>query len=326
MNFLHKCPSLSSSHFWLVLSLTLGVAVEDETVGGTAGDARDDVGGSQLDDAVAESLGAGEALKTSEVSGKASHVRRGHGGTGERAGAATGKGGEDVGARGKDVDKRAVVGEAGARVGGGGGTNGAGGRLGSRGVVGGVRVIVSGRDGEEDVVVDHGGGGAVESSRVATSQGHVGDDTIGAVPPAGVTGDEVDTGNDAGVAAGALVVQNLDAVEPGVLGDTVGVGADGSSNVGAVSLSVAVDTSGVVGDQLSAATEVRVAGVDARVEDVRAGAGTGRVVVAVGASTTAAGRDAGQTPWGTRLSGVGVEGDDAVLLDEVDLEVTGQQE
>ena len=56
LNFLHKCPSRNSSHSWLALSLTLGVAVEDETVGSAAGDAGDDVGGSQLDDAVAESL------------------------------------------------------------------------------------------------------------------------------------------------------------------------------------------------------------------------------------------------------------------------------
>lgn len=60
--------------------LTRGVAVEGKAVGGTAGQTGDDTSGSEGDDAVAQGLGTGEALKTSKVSSKTGDVGRSHGG------------------------------------------------------------------------------------------------------------------------------------------------------------------------------------------------------------------------------------------------------
>lgn len=59
--------------------------------------------------------------------------------------------------------------------------------------------------------------------------------------------------------------------------------------------------------------------VDTSVEDVGAGAGTGAVVVDVRAAATAAVGDAAQTPGGVGLADVGVNGEDLLLLDVVDL-------
>lgn len=71
-------PISRSPRVLLVLRLTGRVTVEGEQVGGAAGDARDDVGGGELADAVAESDGAGVALEGGEVGTETGDVRRGH--------------------------------------------------------------------------------------------------------------------------------------------------------------------------------------------------------------------------------------------------------
>jgi hypothetical protein len=106
-------------------------------------------------------------------------------------------GAEDRGTGGEDVNNGAVVGEAGPGVTRGSGTDSAGLGLGGGGVVGSVGVVVTGSDGQEDTGVDKGSGGAVDSGRLAATERHVGDGTVGAVAGLGVAGDEVDTSNDA---------------------------------------------------------------------------------------------------------------------------------
>lgn len=59
--------------------------------------------------------------------------------------------------------------------------------------------------------------------------------------------------------------------------------------------------------------------VDTSVDDVGASACTGAVVVSVGRAAAGFVRDTGNTPRSARLGGVGVEGDDGILLDEFDL-------
>jgi hypothetical protein len=61
-----------------------------------------------------------------------------------------------------------------------------------------------------------------------------------------------------------------------------------------------------------------VAGVDTSVNDVGAGAGTSTGVVGVARGAVSVG-DTRNTPGGTALGGVGVDGHDGILLDEFDL-------
>jgi hypothetical protein len=63
----------------------------------------------------------------------------------------------------------------------------------------------------------------------------------------------------------------------------------------------------------------RVVGLDAGVDDVRAGALTSAGVVGVASRTTGASRDPGKTPRRVGLGGVGLELHDGILLNEVDL-------
>lgn len=127
---------------------------------------------------------------------------------------------ENVGAGGKDVDDAAIVGEAGAGVLGDGGADDAGALLRGGGDVVGVLVLVA--------------GGVVDGGRVAAAEAHAGKDALGARAAARVGDDKVHAGNDARVGAGPLVVEDLDAVDVGLLGDAVRGAADGAGAVGAV--------------------------------------------------------------------------------------------
>lgn len=113
-------------------------------------------------------------------------------------------------------------------------------------------------------------------------------------------------------------VEDLHGVEPGLLGNTVGGTTDGTGNVGAVAVAVRVRAVDKVGGKGGAAAKVGVRGVDTRVNDVRASAGAGAGVVGV-ARAAAAVRDAADAPGSTGLGGVGVDVDNGVLLNELDL-------
>lgn len=239
-----------------------------------------------------------------------------HGGTRDGAGAAANPGGEDISTGGKDVNDAAVVGEAGAVVVAVSGTDGADRGLGSRGGVGSVAVVVTGSDGDKDTRALELGSGAVDGGGVATTEGHGSDDTTGAVAVAVVVGNKVHAGDDGGELARATVVEDLDTVDVGLLGDTVGLGADGARAVGAVA--VAVAAGGVVRlDELGTALELGVGVLDTGVNHVGAGASTGGVVVAVGGGTGTGARDASKAPGSVVL--LGVDGDNGILLNVLDL-------
>lgn len=108
-------------------------------------------------------------------------------------------GGEDVNTGGVTVDGSAVVGETGEGVVAVSGTDGEDGGLGSGGDVGGLLGLVTGSDGEEDTGGDDTGGGGVDGSRLAATERHVGNSTVGAAAGLDIAGYEVDTGNDTGV-------------------------------------------------------------------------------------------------------------------------------
>ena len=71
--------------------------------------------------------------------------------------------------------------------------------------------------------------------------------------------DVVHTSDDSGVGARTVVAKDLDGVEVGLLGDTVGGGADGSCDVGAVTLAIAVAATSKVLQEGGAAIEVLLA-------------------------------------------------------------------
>lgn len=171
-------------------------------------------------------------------------------------GLTTGPGGENVATRSKDVDNAAVVGERGASVAGGGGTDSAGGGSRGGGVVVGIVVAVTSGDGEEDAASDEVLGSLVQGSGVATTEGHVDESTVGAAAASGITGDEVNTGDDTSVGTRAVVTEDLDTVDGGVLGDTVRGRADGTGAVGAVAVGIAVDATSEVGNEGSTTGEV----------------------------------------------------------------------
>lgn len=68
----------------------------------------------------------------------------------------------------------------------------------------------------------------------------------------------------------------------------------------------------------------RVAGINTGVKDVRASTGTSAVIEDVAGSTVSTVGDTSQTPGGTGLGGVGLDGHDGILLDVVDIRVVTQ--
>ena len=105
-------------------------------------------------------------------------------------------------------------------------------------------------------------------------------------------------------------VKNLDSVELCLFSDTVGLGTNGSSNVGAVTIAIGVlAITGVVGKEGRTTLELGVGGVDTRVNDVGTSSGTGGGVVDVRGRALADMGDTTETPGCTRL------GSQSLLLD-----------
>lgn len=285
-----------------------GVSVEDEVVGGSAGQTGDLVLGGEGDDAGAEGSGRLLALEAEEVGSETGDVGAGHRGTGDSIspGGAANPGGQNVLARGKGIDDRAVVAEGGPGISVGSSTNSEGGGLGSGGGVCGIRVLVSGGNGKEETSGDSVGGSGVYGSGLAATEGHVGDGALGAATGLLIVGSEVDTGNDTGVGAGPLGVEDLDSIQLGLLGYTVRLSADGASNVGAMTIAIGSGAiTCVVGEVGSTALEVGVGGIDTGVDDIRAGVGTATVIIDVAGGSKGLGGDTSQTPGSRTLSEVG---------------------
>ena len=157
-----------------------------------------------------------------------------------------------------------------------------------------------------------------------------------------VAGDEVDASNDARSRARAAGVEDLDGVELGLLGNTIGSTTDGASDVGTVAVAVCVRVVNVVGGESSTATEIlgklarafllsrvrqgrghevtyRVRGVDTSVNHVRASTRTSAVVIDIGGLSRGLLRNPGDTPRGVGLGDVCIDGVDGLLLDVLDL-------
>lgn len=253
-----------------------GKPVVRELVHSRAGDLSNSSVQRGLGNVAAQLDGArGRGAEAEEVRGQASNVGGGHGGTGDGPGAAVGPGAQDVGAGREDVDGGAKVGVLGEGVGLGGRADGADAllRAGGRGArVGG---LVAGGGGEEVAGLDDGGGSLVDGVGRLAAEGHVHNDALlAALLARGVGGDEVHAGDDGGVGALSVLVEDLDGEELGLLGDAVGAGADGAGDVGAVALAVGVVVVGVVCEEGSATLELLVSLISPRFIDmayVRAG-------------------------------------------------------
>lgn len=231
----------------------LFLAVVDQRVGGIAGNTLDDVLEAVLGEVLAQARG--RLAQAQEVSTEASNVRRGHGGAGDGVGVAAGPGAGDVSTGSEDIDKASNVGVGGERIVLGGGTDGAGARLRGGRVAGGIRAVVASGDSKEEASVDDGGSGLVDRVGLATTQGHVHDNTLGACLASGVLGDKLHAGNDAGVGARAAGIKDLHAENLGLLGNTVCLGANRATDVCAMAIAIGVVLVGVVGEELGTALE-----------------------------------------------------------------------
>jgi hypothetical protein len=312
--------------------LTAGVAVESKVVLGAALKTGDLVLGGELSEAGAEGSRGLLALKGQNVGSKTSNVGSSHGGTRDGVGTAVEPGGQDSNTRGVDVNNASVVGERGDTVRAVGGTDGVSGGFGSGRVVASIASIVTSGNSHEDTSGDGVGNSSVDSGGLGTSERHGANSTVGAAAGFSVVGDVVDAGNDTRVGSRTAGIEDLDSVELGALGDTVGLGADGTGAVSAVAVAIGVlAVTCVVGKEGGTTLELGVSGGDTSVNNVDTSAGASTAVVGVGSGSSLAVhvRDTGQSPGGRALSNIGLllEGlesaevslDNCVLLDVVNL-------
>lgn len=313
-SYVHKYTLITFLSNSLLRRLTL-VVVVGESVDGARGNAAQDalVGGGSN---VAAAVAVGNLSKTHEVGGETSNVGSSHGGTRDASHATTDPGGLDISTGGEDINGTAVVGEAGAAVVAVGGANGADRRLRSGRGVGSISVVVSGGDSDEDTRALEVRNGVVDRLGVATTERHRGNNAIGAVAVAVVVGNIVHAGDDGGELTGAIVVKDLDTVDGGLLGDTVGLGANGTRAVSAVAVTIAL--SRVVGlDELGTALELGVSVLNTSVDHVGAGASAGGVVVVVGGGSRSGAGDAGKSPRSVGLRSR--DSDNSILFNVLDL-------
>jgi hypothetical protein len=312
--------------------LTAGVAVESEVVLGAALEAGDLVLGGEGSEAGAEGSRGLLALKREDVSSKTSDVGSSHRGTRDGVGTAVEPSGEDSNTGGVNVDGASVVGKRGDAVRAVCGTDGEGRGLGGRRVVASILGIVTGGNSHENTSRDGVGDSSVDSSGLATSERHAANSTVGAAAGLSVVGNVVDTSNDTRVGSRTTGVENLDSVELGRLGDTVGLRTDSTSAVSTVAIAIGVRAvTSIVGEEGSTTLKLGVSGGDTSVDNVHTSAGAGAAVVGVGSGTSLAVYvgNTRQTPGRRALGHVGllVEGlerakvslDNCVLLDVVNL-------
>lgn len=298
--------------------------VVGKTVGSARRNTADGVGGRKSLDAVAQRNRRARTLESQKVSTKTSDVGASHGGTGEGPGTgASVGGGNDGRARGKDINDGTVVGEGGAGIGRVDGADGACVGGGRRVGVCGVDVGVAGGDGDKDTVAGGGSDGVADGlpRGLGAAEGQVGGGAGRAAAGGAVAGEPGQAGDDVrGIAASGLVA-DLDGDELGLLGDTIGVGANGAGDVGSVALEVGVGLSlDVVYTLDGTSAKVGVGGVDTCVDDVRAGPLTGRAVVDIGGgSRSAAVGDLSEPVSGARLAGESSKGQSLVRLNVLDL-------
>lgn len=232
---------------------------------------------------------------------------------------ATDPGRDDIGTGSKDIENSAVVGKGRSVVVDICCSDGTDTGLGGGGGILSIAVAVAGSDGDEDTGADQSRGRLVDGSRIATSQAHRGYDTPRATTAFGVLGNIVHASNDGGVRAGARVIEDLDTVELGLLGNTIRLAADGTGAVGSVAVAVRILAGDEALEERSTALELLVACLNASVDDVGAGAGTGTVVVSVVGVAGCAVGDASKTPGRSRLINKGIDMHQSIFFDVFNL-------
>jgi hypothetical protein len=90
--------------------------------------------------------------------------------------------------------------------------------------------------------------------------------------------------------------------------------------MGAVTVSISgAVVAGIVGKVGGAASKLRVGSVDAGVDDIGAGAGSVGAVTSVGGFARSLAGETSQAPRGASLGNVGIDVDDGILLNVLDL-------
>lgn len=212
-----------------------------------------------------------------------------------------------------------------------------------------VRVRVARGHAQEHVALQHQpvdglldrGHDAVEGQR------HVGEHTVAAGPPGRVLRHEVHAREQAGRRAVAVVAEDLDAVDTGLLGDAVRLGGDGARDVRAVALVVCVGAADEVGGEGRAALKLLyikrsvwqpnalaskylgdthgMGHFDASVKHIDAGIDTSTVIVRVARAPTCSVRDTRQPPRRVLLRHKRRRAVPHHLLDIIDLRVATQR-
>lgn len=313
--------------------------VVDQKVGGLSGDIGQDIAGGTSDQVILHLLrgqstsveGRGILGENGKVVGdQTSNVGGGHGGTGDGASGivASDPGRENVLAGAKDVNTRAVVGEVGAGVVQGRGTDSDGGLNTSGRVVASIAVVVTGSNGKVEARGNSVGNGSVKRTRLATTQGHVGNRSLVLLALLSlelqVAGDsKVNTSNDIGHGTRSVGAKDLHGDNLGLLGNTKGGRSNCTGAVSAVAVVILIWVAR--GDGLApggSASELLVVDVNTSVDnkdgDTIASVRVVLVLVEGAEGQSLAVGDTGQTPGSVSLSFGGI--DDLVALDIVDLE------
>jgi hypothetical protein len=298
------------------------VAVVTDQVGGAAEVATDLARSSSAGEPVGDTRDAGDTVDRDSVEDKASNVGSSHGGTADAVGGAVaGVPGRENGRTGsKDVKDCTVVGVRGNRPAAVDSTDGdSAGSRGRRGV-GGVGTIVSSSNGRDDTRSGSRVDSVVERSRVATTERQVHDRAGSSALGDDVVGGPVETSqNDRGARRAAL--EDLDSLDGGFLGDTVGLAGNGARDVSTVANGIGiVATEGSV-DGLSTTLKFIVGGSNTSVDNVGICVGTSIGIVDVAGGSTGTVRDRAESPRGATLSSQGTLCESLflfLLLDPVD--------
>lgn len=156
-------------------------------------------------------------------------------------GAATRHGRSNRHSRSTDIDKLAVVGAAISLVVGLSAANRANTWLRRRGFLASIPIEVASGSGNKVALLDEGCDGVVHGLQSTVgSQAEVDDYSLGAVLPGRILGDVVYGVDDTGVGAAGVASEDLETKDFGLLGDTVRLAGNGSTDVGAMAVIISV--------------------------------------------------------------------------------------
>lgn len=220
----------------MTTSLLNVVAVVGNAADRVANLVDDSASGGHLDKFVAQAGVRRDTRLGRKVGSQTSNMRRGHRGTRVVCRPVVGQRGQNTDGGAVDVYNGTIVGVLVATVIGLGAADGADLGGGAGRVVLGVVVVVTGGDGHEVTSIDHGVGRVVERLGVAAAQRATHDVAVGALGTTlgGVVLDKVVRGDEVRVPEGVILVDDLDAKDGGLFGDTVAKRANRTGAVRAV--------------------------------------------------------------------------------------------